>query len=178
MATEKPKTYRIVYTTNVDKGRIKVKFTPDMKTGTLQDLQVHVNSILSGTHIALVSLLNGLAMMRPATDEERDAQVYIFKNEEQDNQLYKSRLQLHDTLANTFDGILKTIFPDVQYIEQVRKHQQEIIFEMTEEEAQEHQTMLANLAEKIRQVDIQLPDNDGDIVSSEETTPEGAPHGN
>ena len=164
MSTLKPNhLYKVSYLTNKDKGQLKVKFSPDLKVADLEDAQIHTNSVLSGTRIALNILLGGIPVMRPATDEEVEAKVYIFKDEKADNELYKVRKQTYESLANTFDGILKELFPDIDYIQSTIKHQQELVFDMNTDQAEEHKYMLEQIAKRVRETPEEEPRTDFDF---------------
>lgn len=149
---KKPKAYthKISINANRDKNLVKVQFVPSMKRATQVDHQTHVNALLAGTDLGLKELLGTLPVLRAATDVEKEKQVYIFKDEEADNNLYKSRKAMYDTIAGIFQETLSTLFPDVEYIDLCTINQQETIFEMTKEEADEYQKEIAELTEEVR----------------------------
>lgn len=164
MSNTKPKShYKITITSNVEKDMVKVQFSPKLNEETKrEDIQRFLSTLFAGTHVGLHSLLADMNIMRPATSLERDAQVYIFKDTEKDNTLYKQRKQLHDGLAETFNNILKDLFPDIEYINMTIQHQQELAFNMSPEEAEEHQKYIEGIADKVKA----MKDDEEDIPAN------------
>lgn len=147
---EKNITHRVNYHVNAHKGELKVNFSPSMRQATLHDHQILTNATLAGTDVALQMLLGALPVLRPASEAESEVSIYVFKDEEKDNALYKQRKELYEKMAGTFEGILHVLFPDIEYIDGCTKIQQETIFDMTKEEAEEHKAMIEEIVAKVR----------------------------
>ena len=115
--------------------------------------------------MSLKTVLAAMPMLRPATPEEREAKVYIFKNQDADNRLYKERKEMYDNFANGFNTILREMFPDIEYIENSRTEEQHRVFDMYNEEAEERRLEIEQLTEKIRSTPESelVGDLDGDI---------------
>jgi len=155
--TKKKKvTHKITYSVDAAKGELKVLMTPSMKRSKLEDHQILVNAVIAGNDIALQRLLGTLPLLRPATDAERELKIYVYKDDMVDNDLFNKRKALYDMVAKSFEGTLEALFPDVRYIEQSRQHQQEIIFDMTSEEAEEHKLLVEEVVAKVREEDVEV----------------------
>lgn len=149
--TKKVRTrYKIAYNLDTETNELQTKFTPVLQRSTYRDSQMLLNMLLSGTEASFNQLLMPLPVLRPVTDEEREYSVYVMKDEEKDTKLFKERKQIHDALRLTFDNIMESLFPDVQYVEHCREIQQERVFDMTEAEAEEYRQGIQELADKIR----------------------------
>ena len=150
--TKKPKsiTHRVNFKINANKGEIKVDFSPSVKRAKLQDHQILVNGTLAGANIALRMLLGGLPILRPATEMETEAKIYVFKDVKVDNEVFNQRKTLYDKLVASFEETLGALFPDIEYVNSCSAYQQEIVFEMTEEEAQNHHLDVAEIVQKVR----------------------------
>ena len=105
MAVKKPKniTHRINYHVNANKGELKVNFSPSLKRSKLHDHQILVNATLAGTDLALQMLLGTLPVLRPASEAESEVSIYVFKDEERDNKIYKQRKELYDKVKSTYN---------------------------------------------------------------------------
>jgi hypothetical protein len=132
-------------------GTIEGKILPKLKRGVATDIKPYLSTILSSIRLGLVAVLADLPVMRPATKNENDAKVYIFKEGDKDNALYKTRKAIHDTIANIFNETLKELFPDVQFIAEAITHQQNIIMEMNAEEAADHKRFIEDLAKEVKE---------------------------
>lgn len=152
---KKPKmyTHKISINANRDKNLVKVNFSPSIKRSKQVDHQTHVNVILAGMDLGLVELLGKLPILRNASDIEREKNIYVFKDEEADNRLYKNRKQMYDTVAGIFQTTLAKLFPDVEYIDLCTINQQETIFEMSKEEAEEYQKEIQEITEQVRSME-------------------------
>jgi hypothetical protein len=167
----KPKNRRILFTITPDIKSIKVSFTPTLKTNDLKEVTSHVNSLLAGTSIGMKILLSHFTILRAPTQVERDANLYVFKNPDSDNELYKARKQIYDEFAAVFDNILKESFPDVVYIMNSLKYQQETAMEMTPEEAKQYQKAVQAIVNEVHNPP-QKGDTDGDTVEVKQPTNE------
>jgi|LGVE01.1.fsa_nt_gb hypothetical protein len=143
-------THKINISADVDANTVKVSYIPSIKLVTLQDHQVFVNLTLAGMDMGLKELLGALPVLRPASAQEIEKSVYVFKDQIKDNKLYKERKQMYDTVANIIQNTLKVLFPDVEYIDTCTQNQQELIFDMTREEAEAYNAELVELTEAIR----------------------------
>lgn len=151
MAAEKRKLHKVTFTTDLESQRVNVGFSPRKgREVTHEDTHIYLNTILSGAHVGMLSILSTLPILRPATPEEKELNAYIFKDEKRDNALFKSRKQIYDGIANTFNTILNEAFPDVVYVENTRKYQQEFVFGKSDEEIDEYQKSIEELANMIR----------------------------
>lgn len=143
------------YSIHIEKAQasedIEVTILPEIRKSNQQEGETLLRTVLAGTHITFIKLLGDLPILRPATDAEREVNVYIFKDEQKDNALFKQRKQLYDIIASVFDRVLNDLFPDIDYIELARKEQQQLMFDMTAEELEMHQQEIAVLAQKIRE---------------------------
>lgn len=149
--------FKITMQANTAKETIGLKFTPPC--GTSRDVSKTLLQVLmSGSRIALHSILADLPVLRPATDKERDAKVYVFKDVEKDTQLFKLRKQLYLELAQDFEKMLNDVFPDVQYIMAANTYQQDVTTEMSREEAEAHLKSVQEVAEYVRNVKEEFAD--------------------
>lgn len=144
------KIYKITTTVNVDKQEVKVKFTPKLtkETANTSLLQMHFNTLLSGFHIGMSSILIGFPELRPATQEEVDLNTYVFQGN--DNDLFKARKKLYYSIAEAFNTILSDAFPDVEYIETAQLRQQEFVTEKSTEEVEQYHQQVKDLVEKLK----------------------------
>jgi hypothetical protein len=150
MAESKRFVYKILFKGNTKKNSVDVLFTPELKETELKDVQTLLNLLTAGTHGAFIQLLAGMPMLRPASAEEREAHVYVFKDE-LDNKNYKGRKHLYQQIKNIFEGVLKELFPDVEYVNACNDYQQDLAFEMNEEQAEEHKKEIEDLTKRVRE---------------------------
>lgn len=141
---------RISFVADAVKGTIESKILPRIKRGTQEDIRPYLTAVLSSINLGLTAVLADVPVLRPATEAEVSAKVYIFKDEK-DNDLYKARKTIHDTIAKVFDDTLKNLFPDIRFIHEATEHQQYTVTEMTAEEAAEHKRFIEDLAEEVRE---------------------------
>lgn len=151
MSKKSYRLFKVSFSANVDKGLIKVSYFPKLEDSKPQERDHYINALLSGVDMAMSTLFADLPVLRPATEEERAAEVYIFKDEEKDNGLYKARKAIYTAVANTFTGILSRLFPDVEYIDQCVQHQQEFAFDASPNAMEDHLETLSILTQKIRE---------------------------
>jgi len=154
--TEELTTFRIYITGDIEKGQVRFRTNPKFQEASQLQLQHLLNALIAGTDTGLKQMLKDIPLLRPATDVEREASIYVFKNEKQDTQLFKNRKTIYDSISKAFNETLNNIFPDVVYIEHSRQIQQELAFEMNKEEHEEH---LANV-QKITDVVRNMKDED------------------
>lgn len=147
--------FKVTYTTNKAKQQVKVKFAPKLDHITEENAQTHFSTLLSGTHVAFNILLGGARLLRAPVQEETDAKIYIYKYPEEDNALLKQRKQLYGIMENVFSRILTELFPDVEYIEQCDKYQQELLFDMAEEEMAAYQQKIEEIKAIVMQMGVE-----------------------
>lgn len=153
MADNKKVLHKVTFTADINKRKIKVAFSPKLDTdNTGKLIQAHFNTVISGFCISLARLMADMPVLRPATQEERDLNVYVFKDGERENKLFLARKQIYDDLSNTFTSLLSEIFPDVEYVEHTRKYQQDFAFDKSPEEVEEYKMQIEKLVNKIREV--------------------------
>lgn len=151
--------FRIVITVKEKEGKIAVNVLPKPTTKHPFPLNKAVNTFIGGLEIAFGTWFQSLAVLRPATPEERAENVYIFANQEKDNELYKMRVQVYNSLSTAFTGILEKAFPDVMYIAGAIQQNQEIVDSGDEKAIKEREKVISNIALKIKHTG---GDNDGD----------------
>ena len=141
---------RITYVADATKGTIEGKILPRIKRGTSEDIRPYLSAVLSSTMLGLNAVLADVPVLRPASEAEVSAKIYIFKGEK-DSELYKVRKAIHDTISKVFNDTLKELFPDVQFIHEATEHQQYTVSEMTPEEAADHKRFIEDLAKEVRE---------------------------
>ena len=151
--------FRIVITVKEKEGKIAVNVLPKPTTKHPFPLNKAVNTLVGGLEIAFTNWFQTLAVLRPATPEERAENVYIFANQEKDNELYKMRVQVYNSLSTAFSGILEKAFPDVMYIAGTVQRNQEIVESGDKEAIKEREKVINNIALKIKHTG---GDRDGD----------------
>lgn len=142
---------RLQFTADKTAGTIEGKILPKIKRGVPQDIKPYLSSMLSSVKLGLTAILADLPVLRPASEPELSAKTYIFKNPEQDNELYKSRKAIHDAIGTVFNEVLQELFPDVRFISSSIEAQQYAVTEMTAKEAADHKRFLEDLAEEVRE---------------------------
>jgi hypothetical protein len=160
---EQSKHYKVTYTVNPDTKQIKLTFRPELDYKNVKDIQVFLNTVYTGTYMSLKTLLAGTPMLRPASEEERNAKIYVFKDSVKDNKLYSERKKLYDGLAEAFNNILKEMFPDIEYIENCRIQEQHNTFDMSEDEAEERRLEVADVVDRVKNTPETPVDAIGDV---------------
>lgn len=129
----------------VKDNKPSIKFTPEVNQKNFVTL---INNALNTMPTALLSMLTVVPILRPASSIERENTVYVFSDGEKgnvENELYKYRKHLYDSIGAVFSQLLATAFPDVEYIEGCKQYQQEFCVSHTAEE-------VAELKEKVEEV--------------------------
>jgi len=157
-------TRRIAITVNEDTNKVKVSFTPNLTADNRNEMAKHLNGLINGFAVGLQIMLGNEQMLRPATKEEVNAHLYVFKNTQADNILFNARKKLFHELADIMNGVLTGLFPDVKYIEESIEYQQHTVTEMTLEDAKAHQENIKKVVDLVNSmVDVtEKGDNDGD----------------
>lgn len=150
---KKGNVYKALLFADFDAGKVKVSFTPNYGTAKPNpELRGQlVNVLVSGLRAGFHNLFDDIPLLRPATDAEREAKVYVFKDEEADVKLYKARKAIYDEIAAVFTFVLKDVFPDVDYINSAIQYQQGYAFELSPEEALVHQAEIEKIAKEVRE---------------------------
>lgn len=140
--------YKIIIDYDTVTKLVDVKLTP--KNFKKKDVPGLLTTLLGGVHVGLQALFAEVPIMRPATEIEKDNQVYIFAKEK-DNDLYKGRANLYKVVSEDLNATLDLVFPDIRYIDDTIKHQQELVFNMSAEEAEEHRLHVAKVSEYVKE---------------------------
>ena len=166
---KKKRTAKVTMTADMDSNTVKVTYGKSVQGMDQATRQLHLNITLAGVDGSLKKLLGPLPQLRVATDEEREAKIYVFADQSE-NDLYKGREQLHRTIADVFQNTLQDLFPDVIYVDECRKYQQETIFDMSSEEATEYQKEIEAITDSVKEKLEKGDSDDGDSNTGEEGT--------
>ena len=147
---KKQKLHKVNIRGNKETNEVNVTFSPGGSVMKLEDRQTLINVAMAGNDIAMKKLLGNLPILRPAGEAEREEQIYVFKDAEKDNQVFKMRKQMYDTIAGVMQKTLSDLFPDVEYIEECRNVQQDKLFDMSKEEAEEYTKKVEAITEQVR----------------------------
>ena len=132
----------------IDK-KLSYKFSPKLSTDNLSD---HYFNLVNNFAAALNYLLGNLDILRPATQEERDAHIYVFRTDDKndlEHRIYKVRKNLYDDLALLFRTILRQEFPDIEYLEECATYLQEFSFDNPDDK--DYKEHVAHLTKDIRE---------------------------
>lgn len=160
-----------------DKGKgTKVKFNPTISESEFTD---HYKNLMSGFALAFIELFNNVKVLRPASKEERELHCYIFKTDDKKDEehiIKTAREGLYNEAKNLFEELLKTVFPDVEYLESCRVYQQNFFFEdfpnkddYTKAVADLAKTVRENYDNILKQVYLEQPK---ESVNNDETNKE------
>lgn len=128
-----------------------VTFTPCVDNDTTASF---IELLINALPTVIYSATSAIPMLRPATEEEREQNVYVFREGdpgEYENRLYKYRKGLHDAIAAAVNEALSTVFPDVQYIQACARYQQDFCAEHSEEEIATYQEAVETITKSIRE---------------------------
>ena len=142
---------KISFAADMTKGEIEARILPKQKRGVMTDIKPYLNVMLSAVKMGLTAILADLPVLRPATEPEVQSKVYIFKDEKNDNVLYQTRRAIYQVIADVFKTTLKDLFPDVEFIIEAIAHQQDIVTEMSVEEAADHKRLIEDIAREVRE---------------------------
>lgn len=136
---------------SVEDNNVSINYEPELTAETAKDFYM---ASVNGAYVTLIEVLsNLLPVLRPATQLERDNNVYIFREGDAgvlENNLYKQRQSVYDSLVSVFNTILRTVFPDVEYIEHCKQFQQNLSFEGKEEDVNAFNEKAKEVAEYVR----------------------------
>lgn len=147
---KKAKVRRIVISVFEEENRVSVSFVPRLSSKQQDNVSKHLNTLVNGFSLGLQTLLRDEPMLRPATPEEVEAKVYVFKDIEKDNKLYDARKYLFNQFTDVLSSILAELFPDVLYINRSIEYQQNLVTEMTPEEAIAHQETIQKIVDQLK----------------------------
>jgi hypothetical protein len=129
----------------------------------MTDIKPYLNVMLSATKMGLTAILADLPVLRPATKPEVETKVYIFKDEKNDNALYQTRKAIYTAIADVFKTTLKDLFPDVEFIIQAVAHQQDIVTQMSVEDAADHKRLIEDIAKEVREEEVKEDDKSNKV---------------
>lgn len=122
----------------IKEDKASINFEPALNQSTFVPL---INNALNTMPQALLNMLTLVPILRPASNMEKEQKLYVFQDGEEgkvENDLYKYRKHLYDQIGAVFGQLLSTAFPDIEYIEGCKQHQQTFCMEHTEEEVKEY----------------------------------------
>ena len=129
-----------------------VKFTPEV---SLENAKEHMQVLLDTFPQMLMDIVSNLyPMLRPVTEEERNAHVYVFLEGEQgehENRVYRAKKACYDVLSQLFSSTLTALFPDIEYIIQCANYQQEYVFSHSEDEVDAYQKEIEDVTKYVRE---------------------------
>ena len=147
---KKAKVRRIVISVFEEENRVSVSFVPRLSSKQQDNVSKHLNTLVNGFSLGLQTLLRNDVMLRPATPEETEANIYVFKDAEKDNKLYDARKNLYNQFTDVLSSIVAQLFPDVLYINRSIEYQQNLVTEMTPEEAKAHQETIQKIVDQLK----------------------------
>ena len=128
-----------------------IKFNPPL---TQENAKYAMQVFLDTIPQLIMDLVSNLyPMLRPATEAERDAHIYVFmdgEHGETENQIFRAKKHCYDILTQLFSTTLTALFPDVEYINSCAEYQQNYTSDHTELEVQEYLEEVRTLTETIR----------------------------
>lgn len=131
-------------------GKPAVRYSPAIR---MDNVGAHLSNILDSFPAALLNILGTFYMMRPPTEQERQANIYVFQEGDEgvkENNVYKNRKALYDRITALFSTILSMGFPDVEYIERCSKFQEQQSLDCTDEEHAERLEEIKRITEYVR----------------------------
>ena len=134
----------------VKEGNASVAFEPGLSP---DNFVAHLNNALNTIPNMLLNMFATIPLLRPACDREHESHVYVFSEGERgeaENNLYKYRKHLYDTVASVFGQLLSTAFPDIEFIEACKQSQQEYCMTHNEEERAEHNKQIEEVVKYVR----------------------------
>lgn len=150
MSRKQKYTNKVNISYSPETNEVQVKFLPHVENPDVAVTVAQLNTMLAGISVGLTTLMARLPILRPATKEEVDAKIYIFADAARDSALFEQRKNLFYALEDTFSSILTTSFPDVVYVENCRKFNQEQMLDATPEAAEARRLEVERLAKSVR----------------------------
>lgn len=99
-------------------------------------------------NLLVSAITEAFPMMRPPSQREVDLHAYVFMDGEKgeiENQIYKAKKSLYDSLTNMFAAILTYAFPDIEYLDNCASFQQNYVYDHTDKEVEEYKDEIENL---------------------------------
>lgn len=148
----KKQKYSVVFSTD-ENGESKHKFRPAV---TIEHFKHHYKNIMDNFVAAYLEMFNNVSILRPATTEEKDKHIYVFKTddkEDTEHKLYEARKMLYEDTLKAFNYILSMVFPDIQYIEHCNLYQQELAFDKdrSQDEIEDYKYDVEYITQQIRE---------------------------
>ena len=134
-------------------GQAYHKFRPAID---VKHFKYHYKNLMDNFVVAYAELFDNVGVLRPATTEEKDKHIYVFKSDDKDDnehKLYTARKMLYEDTLKAFDYILQIVFPDIQYIEHCNQYQQEYTFaeDRTQDEVESYKYDVEYITQQIRE---------------------------
>lgn len=128
-----------------------IKFNPPL---TQENAKYAMQVFLDTIPQLMMDLVSNLyPMLRPATEAERNANIYVFmdgEHGETENQIFRAKKHCYDILTQLFSTTLTALFPDVEYIISCAEYQQDFVANHSKEEQEEYLTEVKELTNSIR----------------------------
>lgn len=129
-----------------------VKFTPDVSQTNAKE---HMQVLLDTFPQMLMDIISNMyPMLRPVTEEERNAHAYVFLEGEEgelENKIYRAKKHCYDILTQLFSSTLTALFPDVEYIIQCANYHQDYVFSHSEDEVDAYQKEIEDVTKYVRE---------------------------
>lgn len=135
----------------VKEGQSGINFEPALSQESFIAL---INNALNTMPQALLNMLATVPILRPASNIEKEHKLYVFQDGDKgkmENDLYKYRKHLYEQVAAVFSQLLTAAFPDIEYIEGCKQHQQTYCMEHTEEEVKLYKADVEGIASHVRE---------------------------
>lgn len=152
--TKEKQTYSVTFNLTVEDDKItseKFKFKP---TIDITNFRFHYKTLMDNFVKAYLSMYDDVSILRPATTEEKEKHIYVFKTddaEDAEHKLYSARKALYEDTLKAFNYILDSVFPDIIYIDQCATYQQEYAFsDKTEDEIDDYKYDVEYITQTVR----------------------------
>ncbi len=134
-------------------GQTHHKFRPAID---VEHFKYHYKNLMDNFVVAYTELFDNVGVLRPATTEEKDKHIYVFKSDDKDDsehKLYKARKMLYEDTLKAFHYILQMVFPDIEYIEDCNQYQQEYVFaeDRTQDEVESYKYDVEYITQQVRE---------------------------
>lgn len=135
----------------VKEGQSGINFEPALSQESFIAL---INNALNTMPQALLNMLATVPILRPASNIEKEHKLYVFQDGDKgkmENDLYKYRKHLYEQVAAVFSQLLTAAFPDIEYIEGCKQHQQAYCMDHNEEEVKLYKADVESIVAHIRE---------------------------
>lgn len=132
-------------------NKANINFEPALNES--ESFVAYFNNALNTMPNALLNILTMVPILRPACTREQEVYTYVFNEGERgeiENNLYKYRKHLYDSIASVFSELLFTAFPDIEYIEKCKQYQQEFCMSHNEEDVKEYTELVSEVVDYVR----------------------------